>query len=340
MKRGIRATMLAVVAGIGALAPLAFAQGSSGADRIFMSNRNDGWTAMLLSKDCYLISFIDGLISGWGGYDDMNKLRVTTSGGCNAQGLAEGPVQIVYEWQAENGPVRVVNDGTARNGLLQGMFKQTIYEQYDTPGQFTVADLGDARNPMPSFYRDGCEFFVDGDGRIDFENPSTYGPFGQCLPEGGQFLLNAALTPADPAPSGGATPAPSAPPPPPQQQASGGDLFKQCISVQQYPRDGGIQDVWAMRNTCDSKLIVRFCFSANVEAAGDPNLCSRREMRTQEISAGGAYDFPFTPVREGQAMSDGTIAGPNGLSVAGYACSGGRFPDAYFDNGVFLSRGC
>ena len=337
MKRGLRAAILAAVAGLGALIPIAFAQGSTGADRIFMSNRNDGWTAMLLSKDCYLISFIDGLISGWGGYDDMNKLQVTTSGSCNAQGLAEGPVQIIYEWQTENGPARIVNDGTARNGILQGMAKQTIYDQYETPGRFTVADLGDARNPMPSFYKDGCEYFVDGDGRIDYENPSTSGPFGQCLPEGGQFLLNAALTPAnDPAPAAPTSSASAAP----AQQAGSGDVFSQCISVQQYPRDGGIQTIWAMRNTCDQKLIVRFCFQANVEAAGDPNLCSRREMRTQEISAGGAYDFPFTPVEEGQAMSDGTIAGPNGLSVAGYACTGGRFPDAYFDNGVFLSRGC
>ena len=337
MKRGIRATMLAAVACLVALVPIALAQGSRGSDRIFASNRNDGWTAMLLSKDCYLIAFIDGLISGWGGYDDMDKLQVTTSGSCNAQGLAEGPVQIVYEWPSENGPVRVVNDGTARDGVLQGMAKQTIFDQYETPGRFSIADLGDVRNPMPSFYKDGCEYFVDSEGRVDFENPSTSGPFGQCLPEGGQFLINAALTPAD-------TPAPSAPTASPAaspaQQAGSGDVFARCISVKQYPPDGGIQTIWAMRNTCDTKLIIRFCFQANVEAAGDPNLCSRREMRTQEISAGGAYDFPFTPVTEGTSMSDGTIAGPNGLSVAGYACTGGRFPDAYFDNGQFLSRGC
>lgn len=337
MTPGIRAAMLAALAGLGALAPLALAQSSRAADRIFMSNRNDGWTAILISKDCYLLSFIDGLVHGWGGYDDMEKLQVTATGNCNAQGLAEGPVQITYEWQDENGPVRVVNDGTARNGILQGMARQTIFDQFETPGRFSIAELGDVRNPMPSFYKDGCEYFVDSSGRIDYENPSTSGPYGQCLPEGGQFLLNAALTPADtppnsaPASSGGGSPA---------QQAGSGDVFSQCITVQQYPRDGGIETIWAMRNICDSKLIVRFCFQANVEAAGDPNLCSRREMRTQEISAGGAYDFAFTPVTEGTAMSDGTIAGPNGLSVAGYACTGGRFPDAYFDNGVFLSRGC
>ena len=192
MKRGIRAAMLAAVAGLGALAPLALAQGSTAADRIFMSNRNDGWTTMLLSKDCYLISFIDGLISGWGGYDDMNKLRVTTSGAATHRASPKGPCRSSTNGRPNNGPVRVVNDGTARNGLLQGMAKQTIYDQYDTPGRFTIADLGDARNPMPSFFRNGCEFFVDGEGRIDFENPSTSGPYGQCLPEGGQFLLNAA----------------------------------------------------------------------------------------------------------------------------------------------------
>ena len=338
MKR-LAAALLGLTVAIApiALVPIALAQGSRGTDRIFWSNRDDGWTAILLSPDCYLVAFIDGLIAGWGGYDDMDNLKVTTSGSCNAKGLAEGPVRITYEWQDENGPVRVVNEGTARNGLLEGMFSQTIYDQEETPGRFEVADLGDVRNPMPSFYKEGCEYFVDGNGEIDFANPSTSGPYGQCLPEGGQFLVAGGNAPADPA-SAPATSSPASSAP--VQQASGGDLFQQCISVQQYPPYGGIEDVWAMRNTCDQKLIVRFCFRANVQAAGDPNLCSRREMRTQEISAGGAYDFAFTPVREGTSMSDGTIAGPNGLSVVGYACSGGRFPDAYFDNGKFLSRGC
>jgi len=119
------------------------------------------------------------------------------------------------------------------------------------------------------------------------------------------------------------------------------DVWSKCIKVEQYPEDGGIQTIWAMRNQCNTTLIARFCFQARVEAAGDPNLCRRRESRTQEISAGGKYDFPFSLVQEGTSLSDGRVAGRNSLSVVGYACTDGRFPDSYFDNdGAFRSREC
>lgn len=119
------------------------------------------------------------------------------------------------------------------------------------------------------------------------------------------------------------------------------DVWSKCIKIEQYPEDGGIQTIWAMRNQCNKTLIARFCFQARVEAAGDPNLCRRRESRTQEISPGGKYDFPFSLVQEGASLSDGRVAGRNSLSVFGHACSDGRFPDSYFDNdGAFRSREC
>lgn len=119
-----------------------------------------------------------------------------------------------------------------------------------------------------------------------------------------------------------------------------GDVFGRCVRITRYPDDGGIQTVWAMNNVCSQPVIVSYCFKANVQAAGNPNLCSRREKLTYEIRGNGKIDFPFTLVEKGQAMSDGTLAGPNSLSVLGFACTGGAFPNVYFDEGKFLSRGC
>lgn len=119
-----------------------------------------------------------------------------------------------------------------------------------------------------------------------------------------------------------------------------GDVYDKCVQIDKYPADGGIQTVWAMHNVCTQPIIVSYCFKATVQAAGDPNLCSRREKRTSEIRGNGTINFPFTLVEPGQAMSDGTIAGANSLFVRGFACTGGSFPNVYFDEGQFLSRGC
>lgn len=119
-----------------------------------------------------------------------------------------------------------------------------------------------------------------------------------------------------------------------------GDVFSQCVRLAQYPDTGGIETVWSLSNICNVTVDVKYCFSANVEAAGDPNLCSRQENRYNEIRPGSKLDFSFTPVEEGQAMSDGTIAGPNGLVVHGFACANGAAPNTYFDGKRFLSRGC
>ena len=125
-----------------------------------------------------------------------------------------------------------------------------------------------------------------------------------------------------------------------QPSGGNGDVFGRCVQIARYPDDGGIQTVWAMNNVCSQSIIVSYCFRAAVEAAGDPNLCSRLEKRTNEIPGNGKIDFPFTLVDEGQSMSDGTLAGENNLTVLGFACTEGRFPNVYFDGGRFLSRGC
>lgn len=340
MKLGIRGTALAAMAGLSALVPIALAQGSSAADRIRMSSRNDGWMAIQLAPGCHLIAFIDDFVFAWGGFDDLENLRFTTSGRCNANGLAEGPVQLTYEWKAETGPVRVVREATAQDGILQGMSNRTVYsEPFDKPGTFELHDFGDGRNPMPSFFRDGCKFFVDYDGRIDFGSPSAYPPYDQCLAEGRQFLLDAALAPStDPAPVAPVPPPLAAAAPPP---AGNADVWSRCINLTQYPRDGGIQTVWALNNTCNTTVIARFCFRAEYEAAGDPNLCRRREMRTQEIRPGASYDFPFSLIPPGTGLTDGRVVRSNELLVSGFACTGGNFPKAYFDNdGAFRSDGC
>lgn len=122
--------------------------------------------------------------------------------------------------------------------------------------------------------------------------------------------------------------------------AGNGDVFAQCVRLDRYPDSGGIETVWSLTNICNATVDVKYCFSANVEAAGDPNLCSRQENRYNEIRPGSKLDFAFTPVEEGQAMSDGTIAGPNNLVVHGFACANGSAPNTYFDGKRFMSRGC
>ena len=96
-----------------------------------------------------------------------------------------------------------------------------------------------------------------------------------------------------------------------------------------------------MTNTCTSSVIVTYCFRARFEAAGDPNLCRRREMRTHEIRAGGTLTFDFNLMPPGTALSDGRTVTSNALIVSGFACTGGNFPDAYFDSdGTFRTSGC
>lgn len=343
----------ALVAGVFCLAASAEAQVSRNVE---WSKRNDGWAKVQISPGCHLIWFGDHRV--YRQIDNItpdDRVDVVVRGSCNANGLAEGPIRIETTVHFPPTSVadeaeyhylgwRTVREGNARNGLLQGMVKMWDYERVQ--GKPDVWELTGFPEGLHNYFQDGCEYFDDGNGGPDLGRPVTeHSHWGQCDPEGGRQLLadmGNAGGGAQPAPVASPTARllPAAPPANPAQTA-GTDVWSRCITVTQYPPDGGIQTVWALNNTCNTTVIARFCFRAQHEAAGDPNLCRRREMRTQEIRPGGKYDFPFTLIAPGSSLTDGRIVRSNELLVSGFACTGGNFPDAYFDSdGSFNSNGC
>ncbi len=338
-----------VVAGFLTLACAAHAQVSP---NVQWSKHGDGWARVQISPGCHLVWFGEHRI--YRQIDNItpdDRVDVVVQGSCNASGLAEGRVRIetTVHFPPTTDPSeaeyhylgwRTVREGNARNGLLQGAVRFWDFERLQKPGVWDTPMPGFPEG-LDTFFRDGCEYTYDEQTGQAGDPLGDGSHWGQCNPEGGQRLLS----------DFGAGPEPSAPAPSPaarllsavpaQPAPGNADVWSRCITVSQYPPDGGIQTVWALNNTCNTAVIVRFCFRAQYEAAGDPNLCRRREMRTQEIHAGGKYDFPFTLIAPGSSLTDGRVVRSNELLVSGFACTGGNFPDAYFDSdGAFRSHGC
>lgn len=131
---------------------------------------------------------------------------------------------------------------------------------------------------------------------------------------------------------------PSAPQPPqspPSQSVSApaatGDVFGKCVSLHAEEKRG-IQDYWSLSNDCNVPVIVRYCFKANFETAGNEGLCSQLEFRTNEIKANSKLDFTFSLEDPGTPRTDGTISGANSLTVFGFACTDGMFPQVSFED--------
>jgi hypothetical protein len=132
----------------------------------------------------------------------------------------------------------------------------------------------------------------------------------------------------------------SAPPASSSASASAdGDVFGQCVQVQDLGQSG-IQHMWQLRNVCNATIKVAYCFRETFAAAGDTNMCADREYDHRTIASDSTFDFPFTPLPDGTAMSDGRVVKNNQFSIAGYACANGSAPDVYFDNGKFLFQHC
>ena len=75
-------------------------------------------------------------------------------------------------------------------------------------------------------------------------------------------------------------------------------------------------------------------------AAGDTNMCADREYDHRTIASGATFDFPFSPLPDGTALSDGRVVKGNEFRVAGFACANGSAPDVYFNNGQFILNHC
>jgi hypothetical protein len=118
-----------------------------------------------------------------------------------------------------------------------------------------------------------------------------------------------------------------------------GDVFGQCVKLEDLGQSG-IQHMWRLRNVCNATIKVAYCFREIFAAAGDTNMCDAREYDHRTIASGSTFDFPFSPLPDGTALSDGRVVADNQFSVVGYACGNGSAPDVYFNNGKFLFQHC
>lgn len=328
-----------LIAGLLALLPAAHAQ--KGWDGIQWSDREDGWMTVRLKPNCTLLMFLDGRSYGLRVFEEGNQIGYSAQGECDKRGLAQGRVVLEVHYLTSNPgsyEQTFVFEGTARNGVFEGKFNQVDVTPLEPSGRVV----------SPLFAKGGCPFYVDRNtGVIDHSKP--YGGYGPpCSTEGADYLRAqiAAMLAAPAAPPPVASVSPASPAqrllPVSPAPANNADAWSGCISgpARRAP-DGGIQVFWDMTNSCNTAVIVRYCFRAQFEAAGDPNLCRRQEMRTHEIAPNGKLTFDFNLMPAGTVLSDGRTVTSNTLLVSGFACTGGNFPDAYFDSdGSFRSRGC
>lgn len=121
--------------------------------------------------------------------------------------------------------------------------------------------------------------------------------------------------------------------------AKNGDVWGRCVALESLGRSG-IQDMWQLRNKCQSRISLSYCLAADFEAAGDYNLCTRREHKTHSVAPGGTVHFSFNLMPPGTALTDGRQVTTNALSAYGFACANGNSPGVYFRDGQFLSTGC
>jgi hypothetical protein len=98
--------------------------------------------------------------------------------------------------------------------------------------------------------------------------------------------------------------------------------------------------MWELRNVCSSRVSLSYCLRADFEAAGDYNLCTRREYKTHSVAPGATVHFAFGLMPPGTNLSDGRQVTHNSLYVRGYACANDASPRVHFDEGQLVFRGC
>jgi hypothetical protein len=118
-----------------------------------------------------------------------------------------------------------------------------------------------------------------------------------------------------------------------------GDVFNQCVDLLDLGQSG-IQHMWQLRNVCGQTIKVAYCFRETFAAAGDTNMCADQEYDHRTIAPAASFDFPFSPLPEGTAMSDGRVVKNNRFEVAGTACSNGSAPSVYFEYGRMIFQHC
>jgi hypothetical protein len=165
------------------------------------------WEVITTSSGCKAI-LSNELELAWG--PDGNA-TFSWSGQCNQNGLITGQGKLITNFTSQEGTkYRTEKTGMAADGMFEGMTSEATYSNADdwndsTPaGSMQLHDFGDVRNPMPSFYKDGCQHHVS-DGRPDMSRTLF-----DCKVSEGVALRKLVLNPA-PLTTPGASPAPSAP---------------------------------------------------------------------------------------------------------------------------------
>lgn len=156
---------VAVIAGVAILGPAASGQTAT---RVLNADRS--WQTLTLDRGCKAV--ISTYYELEVGRQDHPDARWRWSGRCT-NGLIDGQGVLITEYTApadEQGPAikfRVEKTGTAEAGLFQGWASDLTLsddDDYDdaTPqGSMQPHDFGDARNPMPSYLRNGCSYYVN-----------------------------------------------------------------------------------------------------------------------------------------------------------------------------------
>ena len=98
--------------------------------------------------------------------------------------------------------------------------------------------------------------------------------------------------------------------------------------------------IWEFRNVCRTRISLSYCLRADFEAAGDYNLCTRREYKTHSVAPGATVHFAFSLMPPGTNLTDGRQVTHNSLYVRGYACAGNSNPRVHFADRQLVFRGC
>ena len=145
-----------------------------------------GWQAIPTREGCRFITHTGDFFLGMkAGGEASNAAPVTWSGRCTPDNLIVGSGKLIYEYTltlpvvGTSRQMRIEMTGTATDGMFQGASEYASFYHKTPPGEMVLEDLGDARNPSPFFFRNGCSHSVDSENHIDPE------PFMGCVEAGG-----------------------------------------------------------------------------------------------------------------------------------------------------------
>jgi hypothetical protein len=151
----------------------------------------DGWIIASYGNGCSVVLFDYHLTSTFVGLS-RTDYRIAIEGGCDAGGRANGPLTITQDWNVisdfdgQQYSYHFVATANAVGGLLQGHSEEGDYERDPATGQWVFSDRGDVRNPMPTYFRNGCPYFVD-NGVPDFS--PEYNDWQGCNENGATVSL-------------------------------------------------------------------------------------------------------------------------------------------------------